>query len=63
MIKDADTKSLPEIEKAILSYSDKARNGKLSIDEMQEAHLLFQMVEFLVLCSQRQFLMLRKQRY
>ena len=35
VIKDADTKSLPEIEKAILSYSDKARNGKLSIDEMQ----------------------------
>ena len=35
IIKDADTKSLPEIEKAILSYSDKARNGKLSIDEMQ----------------------------
>ena len=25
VIKDADTKSLPEIEKAILSYSDKAR--------------------------------------
>ena len=35
IIKDADTKSLPEIEKSILSYSDKARNGKLSIDEMQ----------------------------
>tara|TARA_B100001057_G_scaffold137317_1_gene136962 strand:+ start:1186 stop:2388 length:1203 start_codon:yes stop_codon:yes gene_type:complete len=35
VIKDADTKSLPEIEKAILEYSDKARNGKLSIDEMQ----------------------------
>ena len=35
VIKDADTKSLPEIEKSILEYSDKARNGKLSIDEMQ----------------------------
>ena len=35
IIKDADTKSLPEIEKSILSYSDKARNGKLSIEEMQ----------------------------
>ena len=35
IIKDADTKSLPEIEKSILEYSDKARNGKLSIDEMQ----------------------------
>ena len=35
VIKDADTKSLPEIEKSILQYSDKARNGKLSIDEMQ----------------------------
>ena len=35
VIKDADTKSLPEIEKSILSYSDKARDGKLSIDEMQ----------------------------
>ena len=34
IIKDADTKSLPEIEKSILEYSDKARNGKLSIDEM-----------------------------
>ena len=34
IIKDADTKSLPEIEKAILSYSDKARNGKLSIEDM-----------------------------
>ena len=35
VIKDADTKSLPEIEKSILEYSDKARNGKLSINEMQ----------------------------
>ena len=35
VIKDADTKSLPEIEKSILEYSDKARNGKLSIDEIQ----------------------------
>ena len=35
IIKDADTKSLPEIEKSILSYSEKARNGKLSIEEMQ----------------------------
>ena len=35
IIKDADTKSLPEIEKSILNYSDKARTGKLSIEEMQ----------------------------
>ena len=35
VIKDADTKSLPEIEKSILEYSEKARNGKLSIEEMQ----------------------------
>ena len=35
IIKDSDTKSLPEIEKSILSYSEKARNGKLSIEEMQ----------------------------
>ena len=35
IIKDADTKSLPEIEKSILSYSEKARTGKLSIEEMQ----------------------------
>ena len=35
IIKDADTKSLPEIEKSILSYAEKARNGKLSIEEMQ----------------------------
>ena len=35
VIKDADTKSLPEIEKSILEYSHKARDGKLSIDEMQ----------------------------
>ena len=35
VIKDADTKSLPEIEKSILGYSEKARNGKLSIEEMQ----------------------------
>ncbi len=35
VIKDADTKSLPEIEKSILEYSEKARNGKLAIDEMQ----------------------------
>ena len=35
IIKDADTKSLPEIEKAILEYSEKARDGKLSIEEMQ----------------------------
>ena len=35
IIKDADTKSLPEIEKSIIEYSNKARDGKLSIDEMQ----------------------------
>ena len=35
VIKDADTKSLPELEKSILEYSEKARDGKLSIDEMQ----------------------------
>ena len=35
IIKDADTKSLPEIEKSILTYSEKARMGKLSIEEMQ----------------------------
>ena len=35
IIIDADTKSLPEIEKSILSYSEKARTGKLSIEEMQ----------------------------
>jgi 2-oxoglutarate dehydrogenase E2 component (dihydrolipoamide succinyltransferase) len=35
IIKDADTKSLPEIEKSILSFSEKARTGKLSIEEMQ----------------------------
>ena len=35
IIKDADTKSLSEIEKSILEYSKKAREGKLSIDEMQ----------------------------
>ena len=35
IIKDADTKSLSEIEKSILEYSKKAKEGKLSIDEMQ----------------------------
>ncbi len=35
IIKDADTKSLSEIEKSILEFSKKAKEGKLSIDEMQ----------------------------
>ena len=35
IIKDADTKSLSEIDKSILEYSKKAKEGKLSIDEMQ----------------------------
>jgi len=35
IIKDADTKSLPELEKSILEYSEKARDSKLTIDEMQ----------------------------
>jgi len=35
IIKDADTKSLPEIEKSILNYSEKAKDGKLSIEEIQ----------------------------
>lgn len=35
VIKDADTQSLPEIEKSILDYSLKARDGKLAIEEMQ----------------------------
>lgn len=35
IIKDADTKSLPELEKSILDYSEKARDSKLTIEEMQ----------------------------
>ena len=35
VIKDADLKSLPEIEKSILEYSLKARDGKLAIEDMQ----------------------------
>ena len=35
VIKDADMQSLSEIEKSILNYSVKARDGKLSLDEMQ----------------------------
>ena len=35
IIKDADTKSLADIEKSILEYSTKAKDGKLSIEEMQ----------------------------
>ena len=35
IIKDADTKSLPELEKSILEYSEKARGSKLTIEEMQ----------------------------
>jgi 2-oxoglutarate dehydrogenase E2 component (dihydrolipoamide succinyltransferase) len=35
IIKDSDTKTLPEIEKSILEYSEKARDGKLGIDDMQ----------------------------
>ena len=35
VIKDADVQSLPEIEKSILNYSLKARDGKLSMEEMQ----------------------------
>ena len=33
--RDADMMSLPDIEKSILDYSVKARDGKLSMDEMQ----------------------------
>ena len=35
IIKDSDTKTLPEIEKSILEYSEKARDGKLGIEDMQ----------------------------
>ena len=35
VIKDADIKSISEIEKSISEYAEKARDGKLSIDEMQ----------------------------
>src|SRR5210317_497336 len=35
VIKDADAKSLPELEKSILEYSEKARDSKLTIEEMQ----------------------------
>ena len=35
VIKDADAKSLSDIEKDIIEYSEKARLGKLSIEEMQ----------------------------
>ena len=35
VIKDADIKSISEIEKSISEYAEKAREGKLSIEEMQ----------------------------
>ena len=35
VIRDADMLSLPDIEKSIMDYSIKARDGKLSMDEMQ----------------------------
>ena len=35
VIKDADVKSISEIEKSISEYAEKARDGKLSIEEMQ----------------------------
>ena len=35
VIKDADNKSISEIEKSILNFSQKAKTGKLSIEEMQ----------------------------
>ena len=35
VIKDADIKSISEIERSISEYADKARDGKLSIEEMQ----------------------------
>ncbi len=35
IIKDADLLNISDIEKLILEYSDKARNGKLTIEEMQ----------------------------
>ena len=35
VIKDADIKSIAEIERSVSEYADKARDGKLSIEEMQ----------------------------
>jgi len=35
VIKDADIKSISEIEKSVSVYAEKARDGKLSIEEMQ----------------------------
>lgn len=35
VIRDADNLRLADVEKSILDYSDKAKNGKLSISEMQ----------------------------
>ena len=35
VIRDADIMSLPDIEKSILEYSEKAKEGKLTIEDMQ----------------------------
>ena len=35
VIRDADILTLPDIEKSILEYSEKAKEGKLSIEDMQ----------------------------
>lgn len=35
VIRDADILTLPDIEKSILAYSEKAKEGKLSIEDMQ----------------------------
>jgi 2-oxoglutarate dehydrogenase E2 component (dihydrolipoamide succinyltransferase) len=55
IVRDAERMNLAEIEKNILEYGKKAKDGKLSLMILQAAHLPFLMVVCLVRCYQPRY--------
>jgi len=55
VLRNADELSFADIEKNIKDISEKARDGKLTIEDLQVEHLLLVMVEFTDRCYQLQY--------
>ena len=63
VLKNTDEMSFAEIEKNIMSLGSKAREGKITIEDLQGGTLRLQTAEYMDLCYQLQFLTLLNQQF
>ena len=61
VLKNTDEMSFAEIEKNIMSLGNKAREGKITIEDLQGGTLRLQTVEYMDLCYQLNLTLLNQQ--